>query len=198
MANGFSFRILVVDDEPSILEVASGLLRHQGYEVRTAADGFAALVELRRSLPDVIISDLKMSGMNGFELLSIIRRRFPQVAVIAISGEYNGLTPPGMLADAFFSKASYTPEELFSKIADLLKASPIRPNTARSDFAPVWVPKNREGYFVLTCPECLRSFSVPEDKLDDELRSVSCLFCNTTVRYFAEKSSKDSRKQKAG
>ncbi len=79
-----------------------------------------------------------------------------------------------------------------------MKASPIRPNTAKSDFAPVWVPKNAEGYFVLTCPECLRSFSVPDDKVDDELRSVSCVFCNSTVRYFAEKSGKGSEPRKAG
>ncbi len=198
MATGFNFRILVVDDERSIRETASTLLGSKGYEVRTAEDGFAALIELRRALPDLVISDLKMAGMNGFELLSIIRRRFPQIPVIAISGEYNGLTPAGLLADAFFSKASYAPEELFSKIAELLKASPIRPNTAKPEFAPVWVPKNAEGYFVLTCPECLRSFSVPEDKVDEELRSVSCVFCNTTVRYFADKSSKGSKRRKAG
>ncbi len=198
MAPGFSFRILVVDDEPSIREVSSALLSSQGYEVRTAADGFAALVELRRSLPDLVISDLKMAGMNGFELLSIIRRRFPQIPVIAISGEYNGITPAGLLSDAFFSKEAYTPKELFSKIAELLKASPLRPNTAKPDFAPVWVPKNSEGYFVLTCPECLRSFSVPEDKVDHELRSVNCVFCNTTVRYFAEKSIKGRKRHRAG
>ncbi len=139
-----------------------------------------------------------MSGMNGFELLSIIRRRFTQIPVIAISGEYDGLTPVGVLSDAFFSKASYTPEELFVKIAELLKASPIRPNTAKAEFAPVWVPKNAEGYFVLTCPECLRSFSVAADKVDDELRSVNCVFCNTTVRYFAEKSSHRSGRRKLG
>jgi hypothetical protein len=58
------------------------------------------------ALPDVIISDLK-----------VVRRRFPQIAVIAISGEYNGPTPAGLIADAFLTKGAYPPEQLFEKIA---------------------------------------------------------------------------------
>jgi CheY-like chemotaxis protein len=54
-----------------------------GYEVRTSEDGFSALVQLRAALPDLIVSDLRMPNMSGFELLSIIRRRFPQIPVIA-------------------------------------------------------------------------------------------------------------------
>lgn len=57
--------------------------------MRTAADGFAVLVELRRSVLDVIISTLSMPRLSKFELLSIIRRRFPQVAEIGISAEYD-------------------------------------------------------------------------------------------------------------
>jgi DNA-binding NarL/FixJ family response regulator len=89
------------------------ILKERGYEVRTAKDGFQALVELRRSRPDVIISDLRMPSMSGFELLPVVRRRFPHIPVIAISGEYNGAIPPGLIADAFFFKGSYTPEEMF-------------------------------------------------------------------------------------
>ena len=132
MADGFNYRILVVDDEEHIREISSALLSTLGYEVHTAVDGFAALVALRRSLPDVIISDLKMPNMSGFELLSIVRRRFPQVPVIAISGEYNGIAPAGLIADAFFTKAGYTPEQLFQKIAELLQQYPIRPHVAKA------------------------------------------------------------------
>jgi two-component system OmpR family response regulator len=56
---GFNYRILVVDDEPNILKVSALVLGAGGYDVRTASDGFAALVELR-SLPDILISDLSM------------------------------------------------------------------------------------------------------------------------------------------
>jgi CheY-like chemotaxis protein len=55
------------------------ILMKKGYEVRTSADGFAALVELRFALPHLIICDLRMPNMNGFALLSAVRRRFPHI-----------------------------------------------------------------------------------------------------------------------
>ena len=73
----FAYRILVVDDEPSILETAAMVLGSEGYEVHGARDGFEALTSLSRSLPDVLISDLSMPNMSGFELLSVVRRRSP-------------------------------------------------------------------------------------------------------------------------
>ncbi|HKW68379.1 MAG TPA: response regulator [Terriglobales bacterium] len=183
---GFNFRILVVDDDPAVRDISSALLSSKGYEVRTARDGFEALVELRGALPDMIISDLKMPNMSGFELLSVIRRRFPQVAVIAISGEYAGTAPSGLIADAFFSKSDYSPEQLFSKIAELLEHFPLRPHIFKPDHAPVWVPRNAEGYFVVTCTECLRSFSVPAQKGEVQLREADCIFCGAAVRFLAE------------
>jgi CheY-like chemotaxis protein len=72
------FRILVVDDEECIREVFGQLLQREGYEVATAKDGFDALLKLKQFLPDVIISDLNMPRMSGFEFLSVVRRRFLQ------------------------------------------------------------------------------------------------------------------------
>lgn len=141
MTTGFNFRILVVDDEPAILETSATILKKKGYEVRTAIDGFTALAELRRSLPDVIISDLRMPNMSGFELLSVVRRRFPHIPVIAISGEFNSTAPTGLIADAFLKKGDYAPEELFRKIAELLERIP-RPHIATPDKARVWIPRN--------------------------------------------------------
>jgi CheY-like chemotaxis protein len=106
----FKFRILVVDDEPLIVHTATLILRNAGYEVHSARDGFEALRVLSRSIPDILISDLSMPNMSGFELLSIVRRRFPQLPVIAISGDYNGIAPTGLIADAFLSKGEYSPE----------------------------------------------------------------------------------------
>lgn len=154
--------------------------------MRTGGSGFAALAELRRSLPDVLITDLRMPNMSGFELLSVVRRRFPNIAVIAVSGEFDGIAPAGLIADAFLSKASYRPEELFNKIADLLRDSPLRPHNAPASTAPVWVPRNEAGYFVVTCCECLRSFAVPEEHAGTEMRSTECIFCESQVRYLAD------------
>lgn len=182
---GFAYRVLVVDDDPTVLQVSSEVFKAQGYEVRTAADGFHALVELRRSMPDVIVSDLKMPNMSGFELLSVVRRRFPHIPVIAISGEFIGESPTGFLADAFFAKGQYPPEDLFRKITELIEQSPLRPNVAKPDRAPVWIPCSDTGYFVVTCTDCLRSFSVPDQEPEDspEVRSTSCTFCGAAVRY---------------
>jgi CheY-like chemotaxis protein len=181
----FKYRILIVDDEPSIRATSELLLTSKGYEVKSAADGFAALVELRRSLPDLIISDLKMPNKSGFALLSIARRRFPQIVIIAISGEYDGIPPQGLIADAFLSKGSYSPDQLFRKIADLLESSPLRPHLTKPDKAPVWIPRNTEGYFVVTCTECLRSSPVEDQPGSPEVREVECIYCESTLRFLA-------------
>jgi CheY-like chemotaxis protein len=120
-------RLLYVDDEPAIREVTSTILVDQGYDVLTAEDGLDALRLLADPLPDVVISDLRMPRMSGFELLKVVRERFPHVPVIAVSGEFAGNElPSGVLADAFFSKGRYTTAELCGKITELISARPIR------------------------------------------------------------------------
>src|SRR5579863_1900434 len=74
----FRFRILVVDDEPWICETAGQILESEGYEVLTAKDGVDGLNALSKSLPDLVISDLNMPRMSGFEFLAVVRERFPQ------------------------------------------------------------------------------------------------------------------------
>ena len=199
-STGFSYRVLVVDDEQSVLRISSCVFKEQGYEVRTARDGFEALVELRRSMPDLIVSDLTMPNMSGFELLSIVRRRFPHIPVIAISGQFEGDSPAGLIADAFFIKGQYEPEELFHRIADLIDQSPLRPNLAKPDRAPVWIPCSDTGYFVVTCTDCLRSFSVPDERSEEStfgsrVRSTSCPFCDTTVCYLAHAGTEFQKKE---
>ncbi len=110
MAN-FKYRILVVDDDERIRRVSEVVLADGGYEVRTAADGFEGLALMRKAMPDLVISDLKMPNMSGFEFLSVVRRRFPNIPVIAISGEFvSKPAPAGLLADAFFEKGQYSPD----------------------------------------------------------------------------------------
>ena len=66
------------------------------------------------------------------------------------------------------------PEVLVAKIRELLEHSPLRGNIVKSPNAPVWIPLNGKQYFVVTCPNCLRSFSLPtpkdlEDNTDTQL-----------------------------
>jgi CheY-like chemotaxis protein len=180
-ANSFPYRILLVDDDPSIRQVGEALLKSRGYEVLCAEDGFDGLVALKRSLPDIIISDLRMPNMNGFEFLSVVRRRFPIIPVIVISGEFTGLSvPESVLADAFFPKGQYRPEELFQKISDLLHELPTRPRTGKQSKVAVWV-KNSKGMIAVTCSECLRTFPVLDALAG--INEVECDFCSCVIRF---------------
>jgi CheY-like chemotaxis protein len=69
--------LLIVDDAPSIRMLLSQLLARDGYTTRSAENGFSALAEIRREVPDLLLSDLNMPGMSGFELLTVVRRQFP-------------------------------------------------------------------------------------------------------------------------
>jgi CheY-like chemotaxis protein len=66
-------RILIVDDEPSIRQLVATLLTLEGYEVTTAPDGRAALEQVLAGAPDVVISDVRMPLMTGYELLAALR-----------------------------------------------------------------------------------------------------------------------------
>ena len=100
-------RLLIVDDEPSIRMLMTHLFTELGYSVRSAEDGFSALRHIRSELPEIILSDLNMPGMSGFELLSVVRRQFPAIHTIAMSGAFSGIEiPPGVEADAFYEKGS--------------------------------------------------------------------------------------------
>ena len=62
---------------------------------------------LRQEIPDILLSDLNMPGISGFELLSVVRDEFPAIQVIAMSGAFSGVgIPPGVCADAFYEKGS--------------------------------------------------------------------------------------------
>ena len=65
MATSTKYRVLIVDDEPSVRESLTRLLDEAGYDVNTAEHGLDALLQLRRMVPDVIISDLNMPQMSG-------------------------------------------------------------------------------------------------------------------------------------
>src|SRR3989337_910733 len=103
-ANSLS-RVLVVDDEAANRELISDILASEGYDVVTAQDGVDALNQLAAPLPDVIISDLRMPRMSGFEFLAAVRQKYPDIPLIAISGEFEGNEVPlGVPADAYLAK----------------------------------------------------------------------------------------------
>jgi len=116
-------RLLIVEDQRSNRELIADMLTSEGYDVVTAQDGVDALNQLAVPLPDVIISDLKMPRMSGFEFLAVVREKYPDVPLIAISGEFEGNeVPPGVPADAYLEKGAFSFNQLRTKITDLLSA----------------------------------------------------------------------------
>ncbi|MFO7598523.1 MAG: response regulator [Candidatus Desulfacyla sp.] len=79
-------RILVIDDEPSVRELLYAMLIDEGYEVVEAADGKAGMRLFRESPVDLVITDLIMPEKEGIETIMDLRRNFPDVKIIAMSG----------------------------------------------------------------------------------------------------------------
>jgi CheY-like chemotaxis protein len=187
-------RILVVDDEPGVRESMAMLLTAAGYEVRTAQHGLDALLQLRNlPPPDVIVSDLAMPQMSGFEFLSVVRRRFPEIPVLAVIGPYDSsdIIPGGIIADAFYAKGRNCPQEFSGIVDELIQTSAVRAMNHRRQSVPVWIPHGKDSkgvpFIVLTCTECLRSF--PLNVLHHgvaKIQETSCLFCATLVRYIID------------
>jgi CheY-like chemotaxis protein len=179
--------LLIADDERSVRLTLSQILTEIGYRVRSAEDGLSALFEIRREVPDILISDLNMPGMSGFELLSVIRRRFPRIQVIAMSGSFSGVeVPSGVAADAFFEKSS--------SIGALLKILESLPRPERMNSksgpvpAPIWIARNGynsagEAYVTIECPDCLKTFPQVLNGTVSSPCETDCVFCGGSIRY---------------
>jgi CheY-like chemotaxis protein len=189
-------KLLVVDDQLLIRTSLSHIFSNLGHSVRSAVDGFSALVEIRNELPEILLSDLNMTGMSGFELLSVVRRRFPSIQVIAMSSDR---IPAGIAADAFYEKGSDI-RSLLRLVQTMTHAehSSIR---NRGRLAPIWIPKSRSAasggsYVVITCPDCLRTFPQGVDEGICLIHETHCIHCSSSIHY-AVIHSKDSSSPQA-
>jgi DNA-binding NtrC family response regulator len=79
-------KILVVDDEDALRTVLSGELVSEGYDVRTAADGDDAISNLQKESFDLVLLDIKMPRMNGFEVLKFVKEKYPKTRVVMLTG----------------------------------------------------------------------------------------------------------------
>jgi CheY-like chemotaxis protein len=180
-------KVLVVEDEPSIRMSMSAILSESGYAVRLAEDGFSALRAIRQEMPSILISDLKMPGMTGLELLSVVRRRFPAIRTIAMSGAYSGTeVPAGIVADAFYSKGSGV--QMLLQILDRLPATERHTPLASSFAAPLWIYQNKnesplDAGVSITCPECLRTFSQAIHGNIDRTQVTKCRYCDSPIHF---------------
>jgi CheY-like chemotaxis protein len=183
---GASLNLLVVDDEPMTRTLLSKILTQRGHTVRCAEDGFSALEKMREVLPDILLSDLNMPGMSGFELLSVVRRRLPGIYVIATSGAYSGKSvPAGIAADAFHEKA--TSMEALVELIEVASraAKPRRRGLSRSVTIWIFHTDSEAGVtgFMISCPDCLRIFAEASRGPGSLIHRTECSYCHTAVDY---------------
>ncbi len=199
MAATISARVLVVDDDAGIRDVMAILLGARGYEVNTAKHGLDALSQMKRKKPAIVISDLNMPRMSGYEFLSVVRRRFPEIGVIAMSGAYTGYAGDGginipkcIIADTFYAKGQAdSPKSLLDAVSQLLTTSATRAADHQQESVPAWVSRNEyDGSVLLTCAECMRSFSCDtRAEHFGRIRQSRCVYCDHLIRYVIDHSS---------
>lgn len=112
--------VLVVDDSPVDRRLAAKLLEKRGFAVRHAGDGAAALVEIDRERPSIVVTDLDMPNMDGLELVKAIRARHPTLPVVLMTAHGNEQTSVVALRTG---AASFVPKRRLAKdLADTLDA----------------------------------------------------------------------------
>jgi CheY-like chemotaxis protein len=121
-------RILVIDDEPSILLMIRKMLEKEGYLVDTAIDGNDGLDLFEKNKPDLIITDIIMPQKEGLEIILDLRKKYPGLKIIAISGG-GRIHPEGYLPSAKLFGANLVfqkpliKNEFLAAIAQLLEVN---------------------------------------------------------------------------
>jgi CheY-like chemotaxis protein len=176
--------VLIAEDDPSVLQSLDQVLSTFGYVVRTVTNGLQAVAAIREQVPDVLLSDLNMPGMSGYELLSIVNRRFPGVRAVAMSGAYAGSEiPEGLPADAFYQKGCGIPT-LMNAMERAEKAE--RPG--QSPQHTIWMQKIAyetpgENSIMITCPECFRTFPHAVTGSAGTILDAGCVHCGGSIVF---------------
>jgi DNA-binding response OmpR family regulator len=123
--------VLVVDDEPKIVQLARDYLEHAGFAVLTAADGPTALDVARRRRPDLVVLDVGLPGLDGLEVTRELRRdtSIPIVMLTARDDELDKLLGLELGADDYLTKP-FSPRELVARVKAVLR------RTERSAMTP--------------------------------------------------------------
>ena len=115
-------KILVIDDEPAILNLVTAYLKAEGYEYSTAADGLSGLNAAHTFKPDLIVLDVMLPGMDGIELLARLRRESDVYVIMltARSEETDKIVGLSVGADDYLTKP-FSPRELVARIKAALR-----------------------------------------------------------------------------
>lgn len=115
-------KILIIDDEPSIVNLVTAYLRPEGYEVFTASDGPSGLHSARAYKPDLVVLDIMLPGMDGLELLTRLRRESDVYVILltAKTEEIDKIVGLSVGADDYLTKP-FSPRELVARIKAALR-----------------------------------------------------------------------------
>jgi len=119
-----SKKILVVDDDRSVTTMLEGVLSTQGYTVLVASDGLDAMVQVRKSLPDLIILDIMMPEINGYDVCSNLKfdEKYKHIPIIVLTSRERELDPRiGQLMGIDYMHKPIDRKVLLEKIQDTLK-----------------------------------------------------------------------------
>jgi len=124
--NGVTMRILVVDDDAPSVKMSSFLLREEGYEVTSTDNGLAALQLVEREAPDLVILDVMMPGLDGFEVCRRIRQKadVPIIFLSARGETADKVTGLELGADDYLAKP-FEPSELLARVKAVMRRSEI-------------------------------------------------------------------------
>jgi DNA-binding response OmpR family regulator len=117
-------KILVIDDEPKIVEICQDYLKASGFEVISASNGQLGLSSARRDKPDLIVLDLMMPGMDGLDVCRALRREgnTPIIMLTARVAESDKLVGLELGADDYITKP-FSPRELVARVRVVLRRS---------------------------------------------------------------------------
>jgi two-component system OmpR family response regulator len=133
--DGTPVRVLVVEDEPDLAEVLSGVLGYEGFEARTAGDGAGALVAAREFRPDAVLLDVMLPDIDGLQVLRRLRADAPHVCVLfltardAVEDRIAGITAGG---DDYVTKP-FSLEEVVARLRGLLRRAGMTPVRTAAD-----------------------------------------------------------------
>lgn len=181
--------VLIVDADAQMRTLLSAHFEKAGFHAIHAGDGIEALVRLRDALPEVIISDLQMPRMSGLEFIGIVRRRFPTIPVVALSGSIPLEFSEDIKPDCWFEKSMLGFPELMQTVRYLAQHAPNRFDRPQVISLPIRARRASDGYVFLTCPDCLRRFRLanPLGNMAEE-RSAVCTNCDARVPFLIESS----------
>ena len=128
-------RVLVVDDEPMVREVVTAYLERDGYRVTTAADGQAALEALETTHPDLVVLDVMLPKLDGFDVLTQLRKRtdVPGILLTARTEEVDRVLGLELGADDYVVKP-FSPRELAARVRSVLRRARPLPSHRNLEF----------------------------------------------------------------